>query len=224
MSDDVAVPPSRRTTLRRKVDRGDYGPERVAAILADGLVAHVAVVTNDGPLVLPMAYGIDGDTMYLHGALANSLLAAGADSEICATVTIIDGLVFAKTPFNHSMNYRSVVVRGEARVVADPDEIDRALHVITDHVAPNWDTTRRPTAREVRATRVVALPLAEASAKVRSGPAVDEPEDIDEPYWSGQIPVTTVFGDPISNDDARAAVPERLAHLAGRDAQRRRDD
>lgn len=192
------------------------------AILSDGSVAHVAVITDEGPLVLPMVYGVIGETMYLHGALANSVLKFAADAEVCATVTIIDGLVFAKTPFNHSMNYRSVVVRGQARVVTDEHETLDALRAMTDHIVPTWDITRVPSSKEIRATRVLALPLAEMSAKVRTGGAVNVPEDEGGEYWSGHVPLTTVFGAAVSNADGSAVVPERIGQLEGRDLHRGR--
>ena len=186
-------------------------------ILRAGSVAHVAAITEEGPLVLPMVYGIGDGVMYLHGALANSLLKAGANTDICATVTILDGLVYAKTPFNHSMNYRSVVVRGAARIVSDEQETLQALQLMTDHVVPTWDVVRRPSASEIRATRVIALPLAEMSAKVRTGGAINVPEDEGAEYWSGYVPVSTIHGAPISNEDAGADIPAVIRNLEGRD-------
>jgi len=208
-------PSSARTTVRRGAKRAQYDRSEMMQILRDGTVAHVGVNTEDGPLVLPMVYGISGETMYLHGALANSLLKAGADKEICVTVTIVDGLVFAKTAFNHSMNYRSVVVRGEARVVSDASETLEALQVMTDHIVPTWNLTRAPSDSEIRATRVIALPLAEMSAKVRTGAAINEDEDLHQSYWSGYVPVTASFGEPVSNDDAGAEVPAVINKLVG---------
>lgn len=215
MSADSQSPNSTRTTVRRNAKRAGYGREQIHGILRDGLVAHVAVNTPEGPLALPMVYGVHEETMYLHGAVANALLKASADTEICATVTIVDGLVFAKTPFNHSMNYRSVVVRGRGRLVTDPDELNLAFEVMTNHAVETWETTRRPSPSEIRATRVVALPLTEASAKVRSGPAVNSPEDVNEPYWSGLVPIRTMFDRPVSNDDAGAPAPQSIEALAG---------
>lgn len=212
---------SDRTSLRRGAKHALYGRAEINLILREGLVAHVAVNTPQGPLVLPMAYGVNDEVMYLHGALANALLGASADCEMCATVTIIDGLVLAKTAFNHSMNYRSVVIRGQGRVVNDYDEKLRALRAITDHVAPLWDTTRPLTETEIRATRVVALPLIEMSAKVRVGGAINEPEDTDIPYWSGYVPIISQFRDPIENSDALAEIPEVVARLSGLDPHHR---
>lgn len=211
-------PNSPRTTVRRGAKRATYDPTDIRGILAIGLVAHVAVNTTDGPLVLPMVYGIAGDTMYLHGALANSLLKEGGGADVCATVTIVDGMVFAKTSFNHSMNYRSVVVRGRARVVVDADEHLLALRAITDHVVETWESTRPPSTSELRSTRVVALPLDEVSAKVRVGGAVNEAADADLQYWSGYVPLTLVFGTPVTNEDSTEPVPPQIAGLEGRDA------
>ena len=211
-------PSSHRTTVRRGTKRASYDPHDIRGILAWGLVAHVAVNTTDGPLALPMVYGISGDTMYLHGALANSILKAGGDADVCATVTIVDGMVFAKTAFNHSMNYRSVVVRGQGRVVTDEAEHLEALRVITDHVVETWESTRPASTAELRATRVIALSINEASAKVRTGGAVNEPDDADQPYWSGHVPLTLVFGTPVTNDDSSAPIPPQIADLDGRDA------
>lgn len=210
-----ASPKSTRTTVRRGAKRAHYGRDEVHGILRDGLVAHVAINTPEGPLVLPMAYGVHEETMYLHGAVANALLKTGADNEVCATVTIVDGLVFAKTAFNHSMNYRSVVIRGKARTVTDPEEIDLALDVMTNHVVETSTSTRPPSDSEIRATRVMALPIQEASAKVRTGAAVNVPEDAGAPYWSGLVPIRTTFDRPVSNDDAGAPAPQSIEALAG---------
>lgn len=210
-------PVSDRTTVRRGAKRAEYGHENILDILRSGSVAHVGVNTSDGPIVLPMVYGVTDDVMYLHGALANSLLKSGIDAEVCATVTIVDGLVFAKTPFNHSMNYRSVVVRGKARVVEDEEEVMNALRLMTDHIVPTWDVTRDPSASEIRATRIVALPLDEKSAKVRTGGAINDTDDVDTAVWSGYIPITSTFGTPVSNDDAGADVPAEVLRAVGRD-------
>jgi nitroimidazol reductase NimA-like FMN-containing flavoprotein (pyridoxamine 5'-phosphate oxidase superfamily) len=160
--------------------------------------------------------------MYLHGALANSLLKSGADTDICVTMTIVDGLVIAKTPFNHSMNYRSVVVRGKARVVEDDDEIMLALQLMTDHIVPTWNTTRNPSPGEIRATRIIALPLDEKSAKVRTGEAINDEVDIDLAVWSGYIPISSVFGAPISNSNSGAEIPVEVLQVVGRDIHEKR--
>lgn len=216
-----AQPASTRTTVRRGSKRAEYDRTTLLEILRDGTVAHVGVVTDSGPLVLPMVYGMTADTMYLHGALANSLLGSSVDMDICATVTIVDGLVFAKTPFNHSMNYRSVVVRGRARLVTDNNEVLRSLQLMTDHVVSTWDVMRRPSLSEIRATKVVALSLEEMSGKVRSGGAVNDEEDESAPYWSGFVPLVASLGQPVTNVDAGDIVPESVRNLAGQDIHAR---
>ena len=216
-----AQPASTRTTVRRGAKRAEYDRATLLEILRVGTVAHVGVVTDTGPLVLPMVYGITDDTMYLHGALANALIGSSVNVDICVTVTIVDGLVFAKTPFNHSMNYRSVVVRGQARLVTDSDEVLRALQLMTDHVVPTWNVMRRPSPSEIRATRVIALSLAEMSGKVRSGGAINVEEDESAPYWSGYVPLVASLGQPVTNDDAGDVVPEAVRNLAGQDIHAR---
>lgn len=213
-------PASQRITVRRGAQRAEYSNEMILEILRAGSIAHVGVNTAEGPLVLPMVYGITDEHMYVHGALANSLLKAGADAEVCATVTIVDGMVIAKSPFNHTMNYRSVVVRGAARVVTDEAEVMLALQLMTDHIVPTWDITRKPSVSEIRATRIVAIPLNEKSAKIRAEGAVNDVADADAPIWSGHIPMTTRFESPVSNNDAGAEVPAEIVALAGQDVHR----
>ena len=220
----MTSPKSTRTTVRRGAKRAHYDRDQVHGILRDGLVAHVAINTPEGPLVLPMAYGVHEETIYLHGAAANALLKAGAENEVCATVTIVDGLVFAKTAFNHSMNYRSVVIRGKARTVTDPAEINLALETMTNHVVETWSSTRPPSSSEIRATRVVALPIDEASAKVRTGAAVNSTEDVNESYWSGVVPIDTTFGQPVWNDDAGAPVPRSIKAVVGKPVHERHEN
>ena len=220
-SNSTVQPASARTTVRRGAKRAEYDRDTLLEILRVGTVAHVGVLTDSGPLVLPMVYGITDDTMYLHGALANSLLSSSVDVDICVTVTVVDGLVFAKTPFNHSMNYRSVVVRGRARVVTDSEEVLRSLQLMTEHVVPTWDVLRHPSPSEIRATRVVALSLEEMSGKVRAGGAVNDVEDESAPYWSGYVPLITSFGQPVTNVDAGDIVPESVRNLAGQDIHAR---
>lgn len=212
---------SPRTTVRRGTHRAEYSREAIRAILREGTMAHVGVNTPEGPVVLPMAYGLTGDTLYIHGALANALLKSGADREVCVTVTILDGLVMAKCAFNYTMNYRSVVVRGKARVVTDPDEHLTALRTVTDHIVPTWDVVRPVTPQELRATRVVALSLDECSAKVRAGHPTNEETDAEAAYWCGELPMVTRFGDPVTAPDAAGEMPAQVGALAGRDAHRR---
>ena len=197
--------------------RARYGRDEVLSILDAGLIAHVGVTAPEGPLVLPMAYGRDEDRIYLHGAAANHLLNTGDGDEICVTVTCLDGLVMARTPFHNSMNYRSVVVRGRAARILDQQRRLHALKLITDHVAAHWDLVRPPSESDLRKTMVLELPLAEASAKVRAGDPVDEPEDIAGPWWAGVVPITTRFETPVASADLTGddRPPAPIAALAG---------
>lgn len=184
-------------------------------ILDAGVIAHVGVVTPDGPLVLPMAYGRDDEMLYLHGAIANHLLGSGEEQEICATVTHLDGLVMARSPFHNSMNYRSVVVRGRGRRIRDERRKLDALKLITDHVVAHWDDVRPPSRSELRKTLVLELPLLEASAKVRTGDPIDDPEDIEGPWWAGTVPIATRFGraTPSADLESGSIVPAPLRAL-----------
>ena len=214
----MAGPASDRMRVRRGAPRARYERADVLAILDAGLIAHVGVTTPDGPLVLPMAYGRDEDRLYLHGAAANGLLGSGEGEEICVTVTHLDGLVMARTPFHNSMNYRSVVVRGRATRIDDAERKSYALKRITDHIVANWDTSRPPSAIDLRRTLVLELPLAEASAKVRTGDPIDEPTDIAGPWWAGVVPISTRFEPPVASADydGHLEPPPSIAALAGR--------
>ena len=206
--------PSPRTRVRRGAERAHYDHDTVHAILDAGMIAHVGVQTPDGPLVLPMAYGRDDETLYLHGALANHLLGSGEDHQVCATVTLVDGLVMARTPFHNSMNYRSVVVRGLATKITDDAAKLRALELITDHVVANWAVGRPVSETDNKKTLVLELPLAEASAKVRAGDPVDEPDDMAGPWWSGVIPIETRFLAPYPAADFTGSDPMPTSYAA----------
>lgn len=199
MERDPGEAPSERARLRQRADRGTYDREAVHEILDAGVVAHVGLVRDGTPVVVPMAYGRVGDTLYLHGGNASRLLRALAEgAAACVTVTLIDGLVLARSAFKHSMNYRSVVAHGAGRPVTDPDEALAALRAVTDHNVPGrWDALRPLTRRELAATTVVAFPLAESGAKVRDGGPVDPPEDLGQPVWAGVIPLRLTTGDPV---------------------------
>lgn len=195
----TAEPPSDRVRVRRKADRAQYDAITVHAILDAAFVAHVGFVTEHGPCVLPMAFARVGDHLYLHGATGNAMLRALDDADVCVTVTLVDGLVLSRSAFHHSMNYRSVVVLGRASVVTADDEKDRGLRAVVDHMVTGRSAAcRPPTAEELRATRVVRVPLAEASAKVRTGPPIEDPADLDPvEWWGGVVPLTTVLGAPV---------------------------
>lgn len=212
------VEPTARTQVRRHRERGTYERAQIDAILDEGMIAHVAVNVDGTPWMIPTAYGRDGDTLYLHGAAGNHLLkAAGSGGDIVVTVSLLDGLVLARSTFHHSLNYRSVVVFGAATEVTDPEAKRAALGVIVDHLLPGrTDEARGPSDAELRQTRVVALPLTEVSAKVRTGPPIDDEADVDLPVWAGVIPLRTVTGPP-EPDPANApgvAEPRGLSQAA----------
>jgi hypothetical protein len=195
---DGDFPRTARTKLRRLPKRGSFGRQTVYEILDEGFVCHVGFVLEGQPFVIPTAYGRVGDTLYLHGAKASRMLKAlAAGGEVCVTVTLVDGLVLARSAFHHSINYRSVVVFGRARPVEDEAEKNAALEAFTEHVMRGrWAEVRWPTPAELAATGVVALPLAEASAKVRTGPPVDDEEDYALPVWAGVLPLSVEPGEP----------------------------
>jgi uncharacterized protein len=202
------------TTLKRKPERGDHSRAVIDAILDEGLVAHVGIVVDGQPFVIPMVYGRDGNRLVLHGSVASRLLRALDDGvPACATVTIIDELVLARSWFHHSMNYRSVVVLGTARRVRDPEASRRALETVVEHIVPGRTAeARAATDDELRQTAVLELPIDQASAKRRTGPPVDEPDDLALDVWGGTVPVRTTFGTPAADGlgATAAALPASL--------------
>jgi uncharacterized protein len=211
-----------RTKLRRLPQRGSYERRAVYDILDKGFVCHVGFVSEGQPFVIPTAYGRAGDELFIHGARASRMLKALREGvEVCVTVTLVDGLVLARSAFHHSVNYRSVVVFGRARVVESDEEKMRALRAFTEHVVPGrWDEVREPTRQELDATLVLALPLAEGSAKVRTGPPVDDEEDYALPVWAGVLPLDIRTGEPIP--DPRLAAGAALSEsVKGFDLSRR---
>ena len=208
-----------RTTLQRLRERGRTERADLDAVLEAGLVCHLGVNIDGVPVVLPTGYGRIGDTLYLHGSSANRSLLTAAGQQVCVTITLLDGLVCARAVFHHSMNYRSAVIFGEARLVTEPGEKLAALQAVTDHLVPGrWAHARQPTRKELAATAVLALPLAEASVKVRSGGPKDDPEDYDSGIWAGVLPATLTFGaaepDPALTGDV--PIPAHISALAGR--------
>ncbi len=201
-------PASGRVRVRRLPERGRYRREDVDAILDEGFVCHVGFVGPDGPVVIPTAYGRLGDQLYLHGASANAMLRnAAAGGQLCITVTLVDGLVLARSAFHHSINYRSVVVYGIGEEVTEADEKRQALAAIVEHLVPGRGTDARPpTDSELRATRVVRVPLGESSAKVRAGGPKDDEEDLALPVWAGELPILSATGLPIAADDLRSGL------------------
>jgi uncharacterized protein len=201
--------PTARTTLRRLPGRGSFGRQAVYEILDEGFVCHVGFVSDGQPFVIPTAYGRVSDLLYLHGAKASRMLKAlSAGAEVCVTVTLVDGLVLARSAFHHSINYRSVVVFGRARAVESEEEKGAALEAFTEHVCRGrWAEVRWPTPEELAATTVAALPLAEASAKVRTGPPVDDEEDYALPVWAGVLPLRVGAGAPEPDPRLPAETP-----------------
>lgn len=196
--------PTPRSTLRRRADRARTDRAELYAVLDAGMVCHLGVVADGAPVVLPTAYGRGrgehSDTLYLHGSTgAASLRAAAAGAAVCVTVTHVDGVVYARSLFHHSLNYRSAVVHGVARLVTDPEEKLAGLRAIVDNVAPgSWEHARHPTRKELAATAVLALPLAEASVKVRTGPPRDDEQDVAAgDRWAGVLPIRTVVDAPL---------------------------
>jgi len=213
-----AAPASDRVRLRRGAKHGRYDRQEVISVLDGGLLAHLGVNTPQGPVVIPMAYGHDGDRLYLHGAAANAALRAAIGEDACATVTVVDGLLMGRSSFHNGMRYRSAVVRGIVQAVDDEAERMRALHIITDHVVENWATGRPPTATELRRTLVVALDLTESSAKIRTGDPSDEPGDVETDHWAGAVPIVAAWGplEPAANLRPGIAPPDPIAALPGR--------
>jgi nitroimidazol reductase NimA-like FMN-containing flavoprotein (pyridoxamine 5'-phosphate oxidase superfamily) len=193
--------PTYRSTIKRLPKRGNYERTIVEQILDEGLVCHVGFVVDSQPFVIPTAYGRVGDRLYIHGSPASRMLRTlQGGIEVCVNVTLLDGLVLARSAFHHSMNYRSVVVFGTATTVEDADEKLEALRAFTEHVVPGrWAQVRPPTRQEVAGTLVLSLPLTEASAKVRTGPPVDDEADYELPVWAGEIPLHLTASEPISD-------------------------
>jgi len=203
-------PTTERTTLRRLPKRGSFERRTVYEILDEGFVCHVGFVSDGQPFVIPTAYGRVGDRLYIHGAKASRMLKAlGEGLDVCVTVTLVDGLVLARSAFHHSINYRSVVIFGRARAVESEEEKAAALEAFTEHVMPGrWAEVRWPTRQELAATTVLAVPLSEASAKIRTGPPVDDEEDYQLPVWAGVLPLRTAAGEP--EPDPRLPAETRL--------------
>jgi nitroimidazol reductase NimA-like FMN-containing flavoprotein (pyridoxamine 5'-phosphate oxidase superfamily) len=200
--------PSERTRVRRLPQRADYDPQIISEILDQGLVAHLGFAIEGRPVVIPTTYVRIGEELFVHGSpKSGMLLAAATGTPLCVTVTLLDGLVLARSAFHHSMNYRSVVVYGEARVVDDAAEKRTVLTRLVDRfVRGRAEDVRGPNERELKATAVVAIPLLEASAKIRSGPPLDDVEDLTVPCWAGVLPLHVSIGDPVPD----VGVPSEL--------------
>jgi len=201
--------PTERTQVKRLPKRGKYERETVFAILDTGFVCHVGFSVDGQPYVIPTNYGRSGDILYLHGSAASRMLRTlGEGVPMSVTVTHVDGLVLARSAFHHSVNYRSVVILGTARLVTAAAEKMEALRVFTEHVVKGrWDDVRQPTEQELKATTVLALPLEEVSAKVRTGGPIDDEEDYALPVWAGVLPLETSVKEPVPDPQRKCDQP-----------------
>src|ERR1043165_3028924 len=193
------IPQTERTTLKRLPKRGSFDREVVNAILDEAFICHVGFVAEDKPVVIPTGYARVGETVIIHGSQASRMLRAlGQGIDVCVTVTLIDGLVLARSAFHHSMNYRSVVIFGRAMVIEERADKITALRALSEHmIAGRWDEVRGPSERELQQTTVLSVPLDEASAKIRTGQPVDDDEDYELPIWAGVIPLRTAAESPV---------------------------
>ncbi|MEP9361749.1 pyridoxamine 5'-phosphate oxidase family protein [Nocardioides sp. CN2-186] len=217
----TTLSPTARTTVGRGRNRMVEDRTELHRLLEDALIAHLGVTLDHHPLVLPTAFAVDLDgpdrngTLYVHGSVAAGWLRASTDTTVCVTITELDGLVAARSAFHHSMNYRSAVVIGRARLVDDEQERGHALDLIVDHMIPGRSATLRAnTRKELAATAVLALPLHEASMKVRAEGPVDDVEDIEAGVWGGVIPLRRTAGEPVPGDDASGPVPADVVRRA----------
>ena len=214
----TSIPPSDRTRVRRVPRRAAYDREAIDAILDEGLVCHLAFAVDGQPYAIPTAYARVGDSLYVHGSSASRMLRTLAKgTPVCATVTLLDGLVLARSAFHHSMNYRSVVVLGTAVEVTGAGERLMAMRALLERIAPGrWDEVRPPDDKELRATAVLRLPIDEASAKIRGGPPIDDEPDYALPCWAGVVPLALRAGPPIADPRLPAATPvPPYARIAG---------
>ena len=205
--------PTQHTTVKRHPERGAYDRPTIDSILDEALICHLGFVVEGRPFVIPTIHARDGETLYVHGSPASRMLRTAKESvDICVTVTLLDGLVLARSVYNHSMNYRSVVVLGRAREVTSRDEKLRAMQRVVEHVVPGrWNDARRPTDGEIKGTTILALALDEASAKIRSGPPTDDDSDLGLPVWAGVIPLGIESGDPIPDPGIDGPPPAYVA-------------
>jgi nitroimidazol reductase NimA-like FMN-containing flavoprotein (pyridoxamine 5'-phosphate oxidase superfamily) len=219
MSADLSLSPTDRTRLRRLRERGRTDRADLYAVLDAGLICHLGVVIDGSPVVLPTGYGRAGDILFLHGSAANRSLLAADGQDACVSVTHLDGMVCARSIFHHSMNYRSAVVYGTPRLVSGEAAKLAGLRAVTEQLIPGrWEHSRPPSKKELAATAVLALPLDEASVKIRTGPPNDEPEDYELDFWAGVVPAALAFGPPEPDGALRAGldVPDHISALARR--------
>jgi uncharacterized protein len=205
-----------RTRVTREPQRAIYDRDTVNQILDEALLCHVGFVAEGQPFVIPMSYGRDGDVLYIHGSPASRMLRHLEQGvPVCVTVTLVDGLVLARSVFNHSMNYRSVIILGTAKLVDDPKEKLAALRALSEHILPHrWDDSRQPNEKELKATSVLCLPINEFSAKVRVGPPVDDADDYTFSTWAGVIPLEMNSGTPIRDERCKQELPAYLKNYS----------
>jgi nitroimidazol reductase NimA-like FMN-containing flavoprotein (pyridoxamine 5'-phosphate oxidase superfamily) len=208
--------PTPRTRVVREPQRAVYDREAVNRILDEAFLCHVGFTVDGQPFVIPTSYGRDGDVLYIHGSAASRMLRnLDRAVPVCVTVTLLDGLVLARSVFNHSMNYRSVVILGTATLVEDAAEKVAALRALSEHIIPErWDHSRQPNEKELKATSVLRLPIMEFSAKVRVGPAVDDEEDYSFPTWAGVIPLDVAVGSAIRDERCEQELPGYLKNYS----------
>ncbi|MFF3644288.1 pyridoxamine 5'-phosphate oxidase family protein [Streptomyces sp. NPDC002564] len=217
----ASLPVNDRTRHRRLREQGRLGRAELEAVLDAGFVCHLGVVVDGHPMVVPTVYGRDDTQLYLHGSVASRSLAADPQASVCVTVTHVDGLILARSVFEHGVTYRSAMIHGVPRTVTDPDEKLRGLRLLTEHAAPGqWDYARRPSRKELAATTLLALSLAEASVKVAEGPPEDGTgPDAELGVWAGNLPLTTTWGAPVADPLLPAGIAPP-PHIARRDGTR----
>jgi uncharacterized protein len=206
--------PTPRTRVVREAERGVYDRETAYRILDEGFLCHIGFVVDSQPFVIPTSYGRKDDNLYIHGSAASRMLRQMKEGvPVCVTVMLLDGLVLARSIFNHSMNYRSVVILGKATMVDQPKEKLEALRLLSEHIIPGrWNDVRQPNEKELKATSVLRVPIEEFSSKVRIGPAIDDEEDYSFPTWAGVVPLEMKAGDPIP--DARLLHGQNMPEYA----------
>jgi uncharacterized protein len=211
------LPVTDRTRHRRLREQGSTERGDLDAILSAGVVCHLGVVVDGYPMVVPTVYGVSGDTLYLHGSVASRSLVSAPQAAICVTVTHVDGLVLARSVFEHAVNYRSAMIYGAPRVVTSREEKLAGLRCLSEHIVPGqWDYARRPSKKELAATTLLALPLAEASVKIRSGPPDDgDSPDAALPVWAGVLPLAAAWQDPVPDPVLPPEIP-LPPHIAAR--------
>jgi nitroimidazol reductase NimA-like FMN-containing flavoprotein (pyridoxamine 5'-phosphate oxidase superfamily) len=224
MPESSDLPVTERTRHRRLREQGSTHRRDLADILAAGVICHLGVMVDGCPMVIPTVYGLAGDTLYLHGSVASRSLVSAPQATICVTVTHLDGLVLARSVFEHAVNYRSAMIYAVPRLITDPDEKMAGLRALSEHLAPGqWDYARRPSRKELAATRLLAMPLDEASVKIRCGP----PDDAGSPdaalgLWAGELPLASFWQAPVPDPalPAGTGVPQHIQDRAGRAAYR----